>query len=73
MNPACMNDYVYLPYKYPKRDLYTISFYKDKSMRGVSFDVVRLAIDLAYLPDDKARSLNFNQADLYKSIQELKK
>ena len=73
MNPAIMNEYSYLPYKYPKRDLYTVSQFKDKSLKGVSFDVVRLAIDLAYLPDEKARDLNFNQADLHEYIQHLKK
>ena len=46
-----MNDYIYLPFRFPKRDLYSISEYSDKNFKKVSFDVVRLAVDLAYLPE----------------------
>ena len=60
MNPTCMDDYVYLPFKYPSRDLQAISQYRDKQRRSLSFDVVRLVIDLAYLPEEKAKSLKFN-------------
>ena len=53
-NPIYQYQYAYIPCRYPKRGLYAISEYKDKQIRKLSFDIVRLAVDLPYLPQKRA-------------------
>ena len=51
-NPEYSDKFHYVPCTYPGRADYTISEYKDPYMQTYSSDLVRLAVDLAYMPMD---------------------
>ena len=51
---------LYVPCILPIRSAYTISSYKNPLVRVASSDLVRIAVDLPYLPDDKAREFEFS-------------
>ena len=60
-----MDAYAYVPCSFKKRDLYAVSEYKNKHLSKLSFDLVRLVIDLPYLSEAKARDLVFSTEYLY--------
>ena len=49
-NKTYYDKYMYLPYSLRDRKTFIVSMYKDQKMKQVSIDVVRAAIDLAYMP-----------------------
>ena len=53
---------MYVPYNVGKveRGQRTVSMFKDPKMKLLSLDVVRCASDLAYMPLDQARDMEFN-------------
>ena len=59
------NKYSYVSYSYPDREHYIVSRFVDLQMRKLSVDVVRLAIDLAYIPPKHAEKLEFEPESLY--------
>lgn len=71
-NPIYQYHYAYIPCRYPKRGLYAISEYKEKPLRKLSFDIVRLAVDLPYLPPKRARDLRFDVEYLYDEMNKTK-
>ena len=64
-NPYYQDAYAYIPARYPKRGSYAISEYKDKRVRKIAFDMVRLVVDLPYLPAERARAMVFNTPYLF--------
>ena len=61
-NQTWYDKYMYIPYNVDKteRANRTVSMYKDPKMALLSLDVVRCASDLAYMPRDAARDMEFN-------------
>lgn len=59
-NPYYADQYHYIPAVYPKREEYVISEHTKKELRLQQVDLVRLVTDLAYLPEERARKLQFN-------------
>ena len=68
-DPTYQDYYAYIPCSHPKRAQYAISEYKDKQARKLSFDLVRLVIDLPYLPLDRATDLDFSTEYLYSELK----
>lgn len=54
---------LYVPAVYPQRAELAISQSEKISLRTQSVDLVRLCIDLAYLPESKARDLDLANFD----------
>lgn len=53
---------MYIPYNVGKveRAQRTVSMFKDPKMKLLSLDVVRCASDLAYIPPDQVRDIEFS-------------
>ena len=54
----------YVPYTYPNREDYIVSMFKHDEMKALSVDVVRLATEFCYMPQDRAQLLEFNPIGL---------
>ena len=72
-NPLCCQKYQYVPCIFPQRYTYVISNYKHKELKKLSLDIVRIAIDLPYMEQSKAKSLKFDTEYLLKERKERKK
>ena len=59
------NRLLYLPCAFPNRTEFAICQYANKEIRRLTFDVVRLAMDLPYLPTERAKRLVFSPEYLY--------
>ena len=59
-NPEYRNMYHYVEVVAPARTQYVISEYKDKKMRLKQVDLVRLVCDLAYVPEQRAKEMDFS-------------
>ena len=64
-NPFYAERYLYTPCRYPKRANYVISRYDDKELRKSSLDLVRMACDLPYLSEDRARKMELTPEYIY--------
>ena len=65
------NDFAYFPCLFPNRGLYAISQNTNKNARKLSFDLVRLVIDLPYVPTETAKRLEFSEYnDLWQAHKE---
>ena len=60
----------YLPCHYPDRSKYVISEETDQVKRLRSYDVVRLAVDLAYIEEGRARGLDFANYESHSVIKD---
>ena len=65
-NPTYSDKFLYIPCSYPDRHEFTISEYRDNFLKCYSTDIVRLVIDLAYMPVSEAKHLEFNEAFIFK-------
>ena len=65
-NATWYDKYMYMPYTVNNRDEYIVSMYKDKERKKWSLDIVRYVCDLAYVPQGRARAMEFNPEYLYK-------
>ena len=59
-NPQICYDLLYVPTQVPLRSAFVISPYKDVNLRVFSADLVRVVLDLPYLPESMARKYEFN-------------
>ena len=65
-DPKYQDEFVYVPAERAKRRAdCAISQYKNKSIRKLAFDVVRLVVDMPYLPEERAKNLKFHTKYLY--------
>lgn len=71
-NPLQCAKYQYIPCIFPQRYTYVISQYKEKELRKLSIDIVRLAIDLPYMEPNRAKELEFDCEYLAKEKRERK-
>ena len=71
-NPSYSDRFHYIPCCYDRRADYVISEYKDEYMQVYSSDIVRLACDLAYMPQSQAKKLHFNEKYIFKHMCELR-
>ena len=55
--------YEYLPNHYPDRSKFAMSEHTEEQKRIRSLDTVRLAVDLAYMKDSRARQIVFGDLD----------
>ena len=69
-NPAYSDRFLYIPCSYPDRHDYTISEYKDNYLKCYSTDIVRLVVDLAYMPVSEGKKLKFNEEFIFKHMIE---
>ena len=58
--------FMYIPHSLAHRSQYIVSMYKNSDLRKVSVELIRYASDLAYVPTEHAKSLEFNPEALYK-------
>lgn len=56
-NKEYYDKYMYLPYSLKDRKTFIVSMYKHEKMKQISLDVVRAAVDLAFMPTGVAREL----------------
>lgn len=61
-NQTWYDKYMYIPYNVPKveRANRVVSMYKDEKLKLLSLDVVRCVSDLAYMPEEFAKDMEFN-------------
>ena len=59
-NPFYADRYSYTPCIFPNRSKYAISQFKSRELRKSSLDLVRVVCDLPYLPDKRAKEMDFN-------------
>ena len=71
-NPFYSDKFLYIPCVYPDRWDYTISQYADNYLKCYSSDIVRLAVDLAYMPKEESLKLEFNERYIFKRILQLR-
>ena len=64
-NPNWYDKYMYMPYTVNNRDDYIVSMYKDKELKKWSLDIVRYVCDLAYVPQGRAKAMEFNPEYLH--------
>ena len=64
-NPLYSDRFLYIPCSYPDRHQFTVSEYKDNFMKCYSTDLVRLAVDLAYMPVSQAKALEFSEKFIF--------
>lgn len=67
-NPVYSDRFLYIPCSYPDRHEFTISEYKDNYLKCYSTDVVRLVVDLAYMPESVGRVLEFNEKFIFEQM-----
>ena len=56
--------YSYISYSHPDREDYIVSRFIDPTLRKLSVDVVRLAIDLAHMPTQQVKDYDFDPLSL---------
>ena len=61
---------MYIPCLYPDRHEFCISEYKDNYLKCYSTDIVRLVVDLAYMPVSEGLKLEFNEKFIFKQMLE---
>ena len=64
-NPAYSDRFLYIPCSYPDRHEFCVSEYRDNFMKCYSTDLVRLAVDLAYLPVSQGKALIFSEKFIF--------
>jgi len=64
-NPFYSDKFMYIPCTYPERWDYTISKYADNYLKCYSTDVVRLAVDFAYMPRNEMEEIEFNERYIF--------
>jgi len=62
-NPAYSDKYCYIACSMPNRSQFAISRKAEQEEKKLSLDLVRIAVDLPYLPKSVARDLNFNDLE----------
>ena len=67
-NPTYSDRFLYIPCSYPERHEFTISEYQDNFMKCYSTDLVRLVVDLAYMPTSMGRELKFNEKFIFEQM-----
>ena len=65
-NSTWYDKYMYMPYTVNNRDDYIVSMYTDKELKKWSLDIVRYVCDLAYVPQGRAKEMEFNPTYLQK-------
>lgn len=67
-NPTYSDRFLYIPCSYPERHCFTISEYKDSFLKCYSTDLVRLVVDLAYMPISLGKVLQFNEKFIFEQM-----
>ena len=71
-NPFYSDKFLYVPATYPERWDYTISQYSDNYLKCYSSDIVRLAVDFAYMPINEMSEVQFDEQYIFKRMLQLR-
>lgn len=69
-NPLYFDDFQYVSASVKNRDLYIIDDDDDEGNDAVQSDIVRIALNLAYMNEQEARDFVFDQASVAKKIDQ---
>ena len=68
-NPIYQDKLHYIPAVYPARTKYIISEYAETLQRNCTVDLIREVVDFAFIPDSKAKDLQFDTEVLVQKVK----